>query len=256
MEKKIFVYIIIALVIILCVGAGIYLINENKFFDNNIGENDISNLGLESAQNDFLNIVEDNIENVGGEQESGKLKSEENSSFDKEDRIGDVEENEINNKANEERNVLANDDFSIILPQGWRGSPAPGGVSAIAINVDEEINDPAAKKINFKSYFAITYDTLGDRSREEYIQYVKDNLNLLFTEINLTEEKQITVGENDAYAIEFGITQQGANFKVLMILVWGKKGDVWVLSLNTVEDKWEDYKSLFYQAADGFQIKQ
>jgi hypothetical protein len=233
-ENKI-LYIIVAVVIIFAVSAGVYFTMGDRIFNVNPEKNNVMPLDseLKNQKSDFSGS--ENFEDIG------------------DNNIGS--EHGIKDAKEEERNVLANDDFSIILPQGWQGSPAPMGASAMAIKFNEEINDPAARKINFKSYFAISFDTLGDRSREEYVQYVKDSLNLLSPEVSFTQEKQIMVGKNDAYAVEIGIVQQGANFKVLMILVWGEEGDIWSLSLNTVEEKWDDYRSLFYQVALGFKIK-
>jgi hypothetical protein len=248
MENKI-LYIIVALAIIFAASVGIYLTTGDRFFSN----------GLDKGKGAFLNTESENQKSdffgpndTGDNMETEKLENEE-------DKVEDAEGGEMkdgkDDAKEEERNVLANEDFSIILPQGWQGSPPPIGASAIAIKLNETINDPAARKINFKSYFAISFDTLGDRSRGEYIQSIKDSLGGLSTEVNFTEEKQISVDGRDAYAVEIGIVQQGANFKVLMILVWGEKGDIWALSLNTVEEKWEDYRSLFYQTANDFQIK-
>jgi hypothetical protein len=213
MRNKTLIYTIVLLVI-LGVAAGIHFTREDTSFDNDQGK-------------------EIDVEpNVGQENdpETKKLENEESDSFG----VGSEGVDEI--KMEEDRKVLANEDFSITLPQGWEGRPAPMGASAMAIDINEEVTDPAAKKINFQSYFAISYDTLQDRSREEYVQYIKDSLTVVSPEVNFAEEKQI-------------------DFKVLMILVWTDGEDVWTLSLNTTENKWEEYKDLFYQTADNFQIK-
>ena len=220
MRNKALIYTVVLLVV-LSVGAGIYLTREGMSSDND--------LETKKSESEESNLPGDPI-NVGG------------------DGVNEI-------KTEEDGKVLASDDFSISLPQGWEGRPAPMGASAMAINVNEEINDPAAQKINFQSYFAISYDTLQERSREEYIQYIKDSLTPISPEVNFTEEKQMTIGDKDAHAIEIEITQQGVDFKVLLILVWTDGEDVWTLSLNTIEGKWGEYKDLFYQTADNFQIK-
>ena len=155
----------------------------------------------------------------------------------------------------EQENVLATDDFSINLPQGWEARPAPMGASAMAVNVDENVTDPGAKKINFRSYFAVSYDTLQGRSQENYIQYIKDALKQSSPSASFFQEKQITVDGRDAYAMELEITQQGVNFKVLMIMVWAEGEDIWIISFNTTKDKWQEYANLFSQTVSTFSLK-
>jgi len=154
-----------------------------------------------------------------------------------------------------ENNILAKDDFSISVPQGWQETQAPTGVSAIVVNASEEITDPAAQEVNFRSYLSVSRDSLKGKSKEEYIEDVKSSLGQLSPTVNFTEDKQIMVGEKEAEAMEVEITQQEVNFKVLLVLVWGEGEDVWVMGFNTTEDKWNEYSSLFYQIAATFQIK-
>ena len=211
MRNKNLIYTVITL-IVLSVGAGIYFTREDASSDNDQGkEMDVeANLELESDQKDFPVTEND--------PETKKLESEDVDSLDITLDVDSEEVDEI--KTEGDGKVLVSDDFSIDLPQGWEGRPAPMGASAMAINVNEEINDPAAKKINFQSYFAVSYDTLQERSNEEYIQYTKDSLTLVSPEISFAEEKQMTIGSKDAYAIEVGVTRQGIDFKILLILVW------------------------------------
>ncbi|KKQ96030.1 MAG: hypothetical protein UT22_C0044G0011 [Parcubacteria group bacterium GW2011_GWC2_39_11] len=54
------------------------------------------------------------------------------------------------------QNKLITDDFEINLPEGWRKTAPAMGSSAMAVNADEQLNDPAAQKINFRSYFAVS----------------------------------------------------------------------------------------------------
>jgi hypothetical protein len=156
----------------------------------------------------------------------------------------------------EEKNqVLATDDFSIDLPNGWRKTEATMGVSAMAINFEEEIKDPAAQKINFKSYFAVTYDTLGEKSLNDYLQTAKNELGKVASNVVFTEDQDITINGRPAHATEVELTQQGVDFKVLIVLVKGEGDDVWVLSLNTTKSSWDEYKEMFYSVADSFNLK-
>lgn len=149
---------------------------------------------------------------------------------------------------------LATDDFSINLPAGWKQAAPPMGSSAMAVNSNEYLNDPAAQKINFKSYFAVSYDTLQGKSMSEYLQTVKNQLQQVIPDVIFTKEQDMTINGISAHAIEAELTQQGVNFKILMVVVTGQGEDVWVISFNTIKSSWDGYKEIFYSVANSFSL--
>ncbi len=151
--------------------------------------------------------------------------------------------------------VLATDDFSINLPAGWNQTAPAIGSSAMAVNVNEQINDPAAQKINFKSYFAVSYDKPQGKSINEYSQIVKNGLQQAISSVVFTKEQDMMINVRSAHAIEAELTQQGVNFKILMVVVKGQGDDVWVISFNTTKDSWDGYKGTFYSIANSFSLK-
>jgi len=161
------------------------------------------------------------------------------------------------NQANAEQpqNKIITDDFSINLPSGWKQTAPAIGASAMAVNANENINDPAVQKINFKSYLAVSYDTLQGKSMSDYLQIVKNGLSQTIQNVIFTKEQDITINENAAYAIEAELVQQGVNFKILMIVIAGQGEDVWVISFNTTKNSWDGYKETFYNIADSFSLK-
>jgi len=213
MSNKILIYITVALIIVLGVVAGTYFVKENKLPDNELEKEEtiIPSNGLEDNKSGF----------------SG---------------------NETGPEAQEEENLLVKDDFSIKVPEGWRETTALQGISAMIINVNEEITDPNVKKINFRSYFSVSYDSLQERGMEEYVEYTKNSLSQVIPGIVFTHQ--------EAQAIEAEITQQGVDFKVLIVFVKGvEEEDVWVISFNTVKGNWDGYKDLFYEIAESFKVK-
>ena len=154
-----------------------------------------------------------------------------------------------------EEKTLVKDDFSILSPQGWEEASAPAGVSLMMIKPGEKMTDPAAEKLNFKSYFSVSHDSPQSKTKEEYLQDVRNGLKQAFPDIVYDKDESITLGAGEAQAMEFAITQQGVDFKVLLNLVWGKNNDAWVISFNTTKDKWNEYKNLFYRITDSFRIK-
>lgn len=150
---------------------------------------------------------------------------------------------------------IVTDDFSINLPNGWTQTTAKAGAIAMVVNSSDNITDPAAKKINFQSYFAVVHETLGEKSLKEYIQLVKDFLQQNSSSIVFSQEQDLTINGQSAHQIEIEIIQQEVTFKVLLILIKSQADDVWSLSFNTAKSNWEDYKELFYSTANSFIIK-
>ncbi|MFH0712350.1 MAG: hypothetical protein V2A55_00605 [Candidatus Jorgensenbacteria bacterium] len=166
-----------------------------------------------------------------------------------------VEQNQIPS-GSETSGKLITGDFSINLPAGWRQAAPPFvGVSAMAVNADEIINDPAAEKINFKSYLAVSYDTLQGKSMSEYLQTVKDELQKMISGVVFVNEQDTTINSRSARAMEVELTQQGIDFKILMVAIKGEGEDVWVMSFNTIKSSWDENKEAFSDIAKSFSLK-
>lgn len=150
---------------------------------------------------------------------------------------------------------LEKEGFSINVPAGWSETGAPTGISAMVVNTSEEITDPAAQKINFRSYFSVIYDVLGGKTMEEYIQSVKDSLSESIPDIIISHGESGTVDNQYAYFMEAEFNQKNIDFKILLTIVKSEEQDVWIVSFNTVLSNWNNYKSLFYQIAKSFKIK-
>lgn len=168
----------------------------------------------------------------------------------------DVGPAETNSPADTQQpqNRITTNDFSINLPAGWQQTTPAMGTSAMAVNVNEQIDDPAAQKINFKSYFAVSYDTLQGGNLNDYIQIVKNQLLQTIPSTTFTREQDMTINGRSTHAIEAELTQQGVNFKILMVAVVGQGEDVWVISFNTTKSVWSEYERMFYGVADSFSL--
>ncbi len=174
-----------------------------------------------------------------------------------------VQDNQSGNEAKEDnqtgdgqlQNKLVTDDFEINLPEGWIQITPTLGASAMAVNNNEQSSDPAVQKINFKSYLAVSYDTLQGRSLSEYMQAVKIGLQELVPGVSFAEEHDATINGRFARAIEADMTQQGVDFKVLMAAVKGEGDDVWTISFNTTKSNWDGYKEAFSNVANSFSLK-
>ncbi|MFA6340796.1 MAG: hypothetical protein WCX27_00945 [Candidatus Paceibacterota bacterium] len=152
-------------------------------------------------------------------------------------------------------NKLVTDYFTIEMPTGWLKAESAAGAIAIAANPTDKTSDTAATKIGFKSYFAVTHDTLEGNTFNEYAKSIKDELKKAIPSTSISNEQSMIIDGRTAYAFEASMTQQGINFKVLMVLVRGNGEDVWAISFNTTKDNWDKYKDSFYTVANSFILK-
>jgi len=121
MKNKVTIIALIILGIALVVLVGFYFVKQNK-----------------SLINLPQNAMQSNQASTGNQEKAN-------------DGIG------VNNQI---QNKLVTDDFEVTLPAGWEKTAPAIGASAMAVNRNEKLDDPAAQKINFKSYLAVSYDTL------------------------------------------------------------------------------------------------
>ena len=152
------------------------------------------------------------------------------------------------------QNKLVTDYFEISLPAGWQQATPPVGASAMAVS-NEEITDAAAQKINFKTYVAVSYDTLQGKSLSEYLQSIENQLKQAIPDVVFSQEHDAVINNRTARAIEADLTQQGVNFKLLMVAVKGNGDDVWVMSFNTLQSSWMAHQETFSDIANSFKLK-
>jgi len=153
------------------------------------------------------------------------------------------------------QNKLVTDDFEITLTDGWIKTQASAGTLAMAVATDENTLDSGAKKINFRSYLAVSRDTFSGDSLIEYMQTVKDALLATAPNAVFYNENELQIKNRKAYAMEVEINQQEVNFKVLIVAVKGDGDDVWVMSFNTTKLDWEKYSQNFSDMANSFFVK-
>lgn len=167
----------------------------------------------------------------------------------------DNENTDMGQQNNAQNNMLVKEGFSIVLPQGWMEGGAIEGVSALAYKVNEKITDVAAKAVNFVSYFSIASDVSQGRNIAEYAEYTKTALRGVAPEINFVADKDLTIDNRSAHAIEAELTQEGIDFKILLVMIQGEGDKIWITSFNTLKSTWNDYKEDFYQTANTFKVK-
>jgi len=151
--------------------------------------------------------------------------------------------------------TFTKDDFEIQKPETWSELTPPEGIKVLLTSIEEEQIDSAKEKYGFRTYLAITYDTLQGKTIEEFVGYVKDILVDSLPSIEFVKEETITVNGRDALALEAIIIQEGYQFNSLLVMINGEGDDMWTLSFNTSEVRWESLKGLFYKITNSFKLK-
>lgn len=168
---------------------------------------------------------------------------------------GEILGNNSNQNQPSSGNVFTNDNFSLSYPAGWRQVPAMTGISAMITKGNENITDPEAKKMNFQTYLAVSYDSVEGKTKEEIAEYVKSEVAAVFPGIVFSNEKFSTINGREAYSLEMTFSKSGVDFHVLEIVVWGEGNDLWILSFNTLEELWQNYIGEFEEMTGTFIIK-
>jgi len=159
-----------------------------------------------------------------------------------------------NNEEMTDKGILEKEGYSIKLPEGWQEVESVFGASATIVNAKEEIIEPNAQKINFRSYYSVINDNLAENSPEDYFKKITESLKQSFPDINIIKEEDKAAFGNKIHFIETEIRQQDIDFSVLLAVITKDK-NVWTISFNTLKSNWEKYKELFYQIAGDFKIK-
>jgi hypothetical protein len=170
---------------------------------------------------------------------------------------GTEQENQTDNTESEEveLTVFAKDEFEMQTPLAWKELPAPEGIKVLLTNSGEEQIDPEKERSGFKTYLAVTKDVDQGKTEEEFVDYIKNILIDSLPEIEFVDEKTMEINGYNATALEALITQEGYNFRTLLVIIKGEGEDVWTLSFNTAEIRWESSRDLFYQVVNSFKLK-
>ena len=142
-----------------------------------------------------------------------------------------------------------------MMPEGWLQAKAPEGVSVMAVNAQEEITEAKAKEIGFKAYFAVSHNPLQGKSLAEGLQVFKEEVAKLDSGAVFLQERETSINNREARAAEIKMIQQEIDFRVWVVMVKGNNDDVWIITFNTLESKWNDYQNLFSEVANSFQLK-
>ncbi len=146
------------------------------------------------------------------------------------------------------------DDFTILKPANWTQAQIQGTLVSFHNTDEVHPEGSAAKKINFLSYMAVSFDMAGERSLTEINDFVTDQIKASIPSTKVSTSSDETVDGQPAKFNVFTMSQQEVDITVFLAVIL--KGDkYYTVSGNTTDDKWSDYEELFYSTARSFIFK-
>jgi hypothetical protein len=155
-----------------------------------------------------------------------------------------------------EKNIYEGEDFSIEVPEGWSTKGQLPGTLVTLTKVNEtHEQDPNAQKINFKSYVAVSFDTVQGRSKAEIQEVIDKAIKGAVPSAKLINTEKISTHDGlEGSLSTYKIYQQEVNFKVLnAIFVAGDK--YYTISANTTANKFPEYEDLLLNTIKSFKLK-
>jgi len=151
--------------------------------------------------------------------------------------------------------TVEKNDFSLMFPVGWEEGNAPMGVSALYVNTQDEPNDPEAQRINFQSYLSVILDTFNGMPLADYMELLKTNFTSSVSDMTAIDEDYMTIGGRDSMYHVAAFEQRNIRFVALFFVISGENNESWVLTFNTTEDTWTEYKDTFFAIANTFHVE-
>lgn len=146
------------------------------------------------------------------------------------------------------------DTFSFVQPEGWEQRSIQGTLVAFQDPNDSYPEGSVEATNQFKSYMAVVFDNVHERTMAEIVELNKEATIQANPSVAFTTEVEETIDGQPAIILEGQMTQQDVNFSIFMAFV-AKGNRYFVVTGNTVTDKWDDYKDTFYGSARSFQFE-
>jgi hypothetical protein len=147
--------------------------------------------------------------------------------------------------------------FSIIAPAGWKEFGAPPTDGIMVQNKNEVLKDKVAADINFKVYYSVNHQALGNMDIASFKESFKSKIGKKLDKAKFSNEHKEKIDGYDSIFLEYeGIDKsKKVNFSIMTIFVPGLGQDVWLISFNTAKSNWNDDKGAFYKIAKTFKLE-
>ena len=146
------------------------------------------------------------------------------------------------------------DGFSVEQMLGWTVGQIPSTLVSFHNYGEEHPAGSPAAKINFKSYGAVSFDMIGEKTLEEIYQTTIETVTRLIPSAKVSAVEEENINGMPAKLAVLDLNQQGVNFKVLLaVYLAGDK--YYTMSFNTTAEKWPEYEARFYAITRSFETK-
>lgn len=103
----------------------------------------------------------------------------------------------------------------------------------------------------FKSYVFFIKDDLTGRTYEQYIDYIKTQVENSSEGVETVEEKD----EENSHVLILKTNQEEVNYIIAMSFIKGLNDTIFVVSLNTLESRFEETKPVFEEIYKSFTLR-
>lgn len=138
------------------------------------------------------------------------------------------------NKTEAKEGYFVEQGYSFKIPLNWKETTELGSLAFLNEEEDNGENP-------FKSYLFLLKDDLNGRSSEQYFNFIKTQIENSSETMEVVEEKD----DGDIHVIAIKTFQEGYDYVIGMAFAKGKGDAYFVVSLNTLESRWEEMKPIF-----------
>jgi len=148
-----------------------------------------------------------------------------------------------------EDNFLSKEGYSI--EQGY-SFKTPSWVETDELGITAFLNEDEDNGENpFKSYIFFIKDELSGRTYEQYIEYIKNQVQNSSENVELVEEKD----GNGSHLLILKTTQEEVDYIIAMSFKKGINDTIFVVSLNTLSSRFEETKPVFEEIYKSFILR-
>ncbi|MFH0853674.1 MAG: PsbP-related protein [bacterium] len=158
------------------------------------------------------------------------------------------------NNASAQENTYIGEDFTILQPADWTQGQIPGTLVSFHNTGEVQPEGSAAKKINFQSYLAISFDLANERSLAEINDLTINQIKATIPSAEVITTNDETIDGQPAKVDILTLSQQEVDYTVFMAVI-SKDDKYYAITGNTTTDKWAEYKDMFYATARSFTME-
>ncbi len=166
------------------------------------------------------------------------------------------EETELEFVGAEEDKIFEAEEFNVLLPEGWSGYQETGDVftAFLVTGTEEEMGQELIWTQLMVEKFPREEMTLDDHMNE-IKGFLEEEISSLGEEsIIVSEEEEMTVSDYPAKYLEVAFDLEGYQATTAAVFVEGEE-TIWSVAINLPTADWPEYKELFDQVVDSFEIK-